>query len=86
VVGRRGEKRLIKGIERDIQITGSRAPRTESRIVNVERGQHLQASVASARQVQASVAHKRDTSAPHSQEEGVEEDEGRQVHQEQVRI
>jgi hypothetical protein len=41
VVGRRGEKRLIKGIERDIQITGSRAPRTESRIVNVERGQQL---------------------------------------------
>jgi hypothetical protein len=36
VVGRRGEKRLIKGIERDVQLTGSRPQRTENRIVNVE--------------------------------------------------
>jgi hypothetical protein len=47
VVGRRGEKRLIKGVERDIQFAGARAPRAENRTINVEsRGSQLLPNVA----------------------------------------
>jgi hypothetical protein len=36
VAGRRGEKRLIKGIERDTQPTGNRTQRAENRVITVE--------------------------------------------------